>query len=357
MPNRMERVTLADVAKLAGASPATVSRFLANPLSIKEKRRKPIEDAIAELGYVPHAAARTLASRSSRMIGAVFPKLDSLLFGAVYEPLQLELSKGGYTLVVSSSDYDADAEYSQVMGMLSNSVDALILVGTTHHQKTLDLIQNAGIPLLLVACWDESFPIPQVGFSNEAGAASVVNHLIELGHTNIGAIAASQATNERAEARLKGIRDTLNTYGLALKNENVFRCEFSFENGGRGLRQLINQSEPPTAIICGSDMLAAGALFEAQRLGLGVPNDVSITGFDDIELSRQVFPALTTVRTPRREVAKKTAILLLEKLAGKQELSSIRLETKLMVRASTAPPRAKLSPVNKLINRMFVTSK
>ncbi len=340
MPNSMERVTLADVAKLAGASSATVSRFLANPLSIKEKRRKPIEDAIVELGYVPHAAARTLASRSSRMIGAVFPRLDSLLFGVVYEPLQKELRKGGYTLVVSSSDYDADAEYSQVMGMISNSVDALILVGTTHHTKTLDLIKNAGIPLVLVACWDENFPIPQIGFSNEMGAASVVEHLVGLGHKNIGAIAASQATNERAEARLRGIRDTLHLHGLALKKENIFRCEFNFESGGLGLRKLVNQDDAPTAIICGSDMLAAGAMFEAQRMGLVVPNDISITGFDDIELSSQIHPQLTTVRTPRREVAAQTAQLLIDNLSGKRDLGSIKLETKLMIRASTATPKS-----------------
>jgi LacI family transcriptional regulator len=340
MSKNNERVRLADVAALAGASPATVSRFLANPFSIKEKRRKPIEDAIAKLGYVPNAAARTLASKSSRLIGAVFPRLDSLLFGVVYEPLQKQLSEGGYTLVVSSSDYDPDTEYQQVLSLISNSVDALILVGTSHHDKTLELIRNAEIPLVLVACWDETFPIPQVGFSNEAGAGKMADYLVSIGHTRIGAIAGSQKTNERAEARLNGIRQALKTHCIQLQNHNVFRCEFSFENGGIGLRRLIDQNQPPTAIICGSDMLAAGCIFEAQRMGLRVPEDISITGFDDIELSRQIHPQLTTIRTPRREVAEEAARLLLEKLSGNTELHSIKLETKLMVRGSTAPPKS-----------------
>lgn len=348
-----DRVTLADVAKIAGVSPATVSRFLNDPGSIKVKHREPVEKAIQALNYVPNAAARALASRSSRMIGSVFPRLDSLLFAMVYETLQKKLAEGGYTLVVASSDYDAATEYEQVRNFIANRVDAILLVGTTHDTRTLKLIERSGIPLALVACWDPSNPLPQIGFSNEDAARSACDHLLELGHTEIAVMSGGQATNDRASARIAGIRQSLSNRGMNLPEERIFRCEFNFESGGRGLRWFMESENPPTAIICGSDVLAAGALFEAQRLGIDVPGNLSITGFDDTEMARMLHPALTSMRTPRRDVASQTARILLACLNEGQPLKSLKLPTELKIRGSSGPPDspAKKFPGHKLIYR------
>ncbi len=345
MPSSKERsrdlATLADVARKAGVSPATVSRYLNRADSIKLRHRAPISEAIRDLGYVPHAAARALASNSSRMIGSVFPRIDSLLFAMVYETLQKRLAEGGYTLVVSSSDYSAEAEFEQVRNFVANRVDAIVLVGTTHKPETLDLIRDSGIPFLLAACWDKGSDLPQIGFSNEQAAGAVAQHLIDLGHKDIAVILGGQLTNDRATARLAGIQLVLRQHGLQLPAERIYRCEFSFRDGGKGLEQFMSAQNRPTAVICGSDILAAGALFEAQRMGIRVPDDVSITGFDDTELSRTVHPALTSLRTARREVASETAEALLACLKHKRPLQSKLLPTQLMIRQSTGKPAAR----------------
>ena len=346
-----ELATLADVARRAGVSPATVSRYLHKADSIKPRHRAPISEAIRELSYVPNAAARALASNNSRMIGSVFPRIDSLLFAMVYETLQKRLAEDGYTLVVSSCDYDTEAEFGQVRNLVANRVDAIVLVGTTHKPETLDLIRDSGIPFLLAACWDESCDLPQIGFSNEAAAGDVAKHLVELGHEEIAVILGGQGSNDRAVARLRGILDVLRRHGLEMPEERIFRCEFNFENGGRGLNHFMCGPNPPTAILCGSDILAAGALFEAQRMGIRVPDDISITGFDDTELSRTVFPALTSLRTPRREVASETAEALLARLKQNRPLQSKRLPTQLMVRGSTGKPASRQDPEQRNADR------
>lgn len=342
MPQREERsgtaITLADVARMAGVSAATVSRFLNEPGSIKLKHRDPIEQAIRKLDYVPNAAARALASRSSRMIGGIFPRLDSLLFAMVYETLQKELAQGGYTLVVASSDYDSTMETEQVRNFIANRVDAILLVGTSHSNETMEIIKRSGVPVLLAACWDESYPVPQVGFSNEDAAGAVCDYLLDLGHRDIAMISGGQATNDRAAARVAGVKRSLARRGMTLSPQRIHYCEFNFESGGEGFRHFMGTDNPPTAIICGSDILAAGALFEAQRMGVKVPDEVSLTGFDDTELGRMVHPSLTSLRTPRREVATKTAEVLLACLKEKKPLTSVQLQTELKTRGSSGPP-------------------
>jgi len=336
--SKEDTTTLADVARLAGVSAATVSRYLDDPNSIKVKHREPIQNAVLTLNYVPNAAARALASRSSRMIGAIFPRLDSLLFAMVYETLQKQLAKTGYIIVVASSDYDPQMEYEQVRNFIANRVDAILLVGTIHDPHTLAMIERSEIPVLLMACWDQNNPLPQIGFSNQDAAEAVCDYLIEQGHKTISVISGGQTSNDRAVARIEGIRRSHSKHGLTLHDDRIFRCEFNFESGGKGLQELMENAPPPTAIICGSDMLAAGALFEAQRLGIDVPGEISITGFDDTEMARMLHPRLTSMRTPRREVATQTAAALMACLKDGQELKSVELPTELKIRGSSGPP-------------------
>ncbi|MGB4950167.1 MAG: substrate-binding domain-containing protein, partial [Rhizobiaceae bacterium] len=199
---------------------------------------------------------------------------------------------------------------------------------------------------LLGVGWSESGGrgYPQIGFSNRKAAASVTHHLLDLGHRHIGVIIAGQASNDRASERLAGIRQVLGEADIELAEKDIFRCDFTFENGALGLRRFLDRPDPPTAVLCGSDMLAAGALFECQRLGINVPQEMSLTGFDDIELARMVHPALTTMRTPRRDLAKVTAESLLSLLLDGKALPSLQFDTQLMVRESTAAPRQHALP-------------
>lgn len=334
--------TLADVAQLVGVSTATISRYLTNPLSVRAPHRRPIEAAIQELGYVPHGAARALASRHSRIVGALFPSLDNVLFGSFIGPLQRALSAQGYTLVVASSDYDQQVEYRQMFNLVSNRVDGVVLVGTEHTDVCYDLLSQKRIPYVLTWTWQQNSNRPMIGFCNRNAAAMVANYLLSVGHREIAMISGATTGNDRATERIAGVRAALSSRRVQLKDNWILKRPFSLSHGASAFRELMSSHTRPTAIICGSDLFACGAIFEATRMGVRVPEDVSITGFDDTDLAAGICPSLTTIRTPRTEMATLTAQHLLDSFRG-EEPRSLELKVELVVRESSGPGRVQNS--------------
>ena len=332
--------TQEDVARAAGVSPATVSRCLNNPEIVRPALKAKVEAAIRALDYVPHGAARSLASRRSRMIGAIFPSLDSALFGGALEALQNEVARAGYTLVVASSNYDLARERDHVRNLLANGIDALMLVGGARDEEVYRTIQSRQIPYVLIWVAQSDGRHPCIGFDNAAAAAAVTHHLLDIGHRRLAVISGHVANNDRAAARLAGVRTALDERGLGLEPDCVLERPFGVESGREAFRRLMAATTPPTAVICGAEPFAYGAIFESAALGLEVPRDVSITGYDDNWLASQLTPGLTTVRTPRREMGTLAGRYLLSVLAGKAPLSPRPLEFELVLRGSTAPPRA-----------------
>lgn len=331
-----------DVARAADVSPATVSRCLNRPELVRADRRRRIEAAIAALGYVPHGAARALASKRSMTVGALFPRLNSLLFGSFVAPLQRRLQEEGYTLVVSASDYDPATEQRQLSNLVSNGVDGLVLIGRQHEPEIFALLDRKDIPFVQTWAWDPASAHPQIGFCNASAAAAVAGYLLDIGHRRIGMISGPTAGNDRAGDRIRGVREALAARGCELPPAHLEVCDFDFKAGAKAFRRLMSLDPRPTAVICGSDVFAVSAIFEAQRLGLSVPDEVSITGFDDTDLASCVAPTLTTLRTPRLEMALQTADHLLRRLAGDETPASLKLETELILRESSAPPRSQI---------------
>ena len=330
--------TLSDVANLAGVSLATASRYLTNPLVVRASRRQSIADAVKELGYVPNGAARALASRHSRLVGALFPSLDNVLFGSFIGPLQRALSSQGYTLVVASSDYDQQVEYHQMFNLVANGVDGVVLVGTEHTDVCYDLLTKKRIPYVLTWTWSEKSDRPMIGFCNRSAAARIANYLLDVGHRRIAMISGYTTGNDRATERIAGVRAAMSSRGVQLNNDWIVQRPFNLSDGASAFRELMLMQSSPTAIICGSDLFACGAIFEAARMGIQVPADVSITGFDDTDLAAGVTPSLTTIRTPRTEMATMTAQYLLDSFRGAEPLS-MELKVELVVRGSSGSPR------------------
>ena len=330
--------TLADVARVAGLSRATVSRYVNNPEAVRLKRRAQIEEAINELGYVPHGAARALASQRSQMIGALFPSLDSFLFGSFIGPLQSSLQGLGYTLVVSSSDYNAETEVEQLRVLVMNGVDAVVMIGVEHDKRCFELLRRRNIPFVLAWSWIETVDLPQVGFCNAAATGLVADYLMDIGHRRIAMISGMTHGNDRASERVRGVREAFSRRGLDLMPDYLIERDFDIHEGANAFRELMAFRDPPTAVLCGSDIFAYGALFEASRMGMRVPHDVSITGFDDTDFARNMSPALTTIRTPRAEMAKLTANFLLVALSKQGVPRRQKLDVELVVRESAAPP-------------------
>ena len=329
---------LEDVAKLAKVSTATVSRALTLPHKVKARTLERVQQAACTLGYVAHGAARALASRRTHTIGAVVPTLENAIFANTTQALQRTLDAAGYVLLLASHDFDADIEARVTRTLIERGVDGLVLLGTTHHPDIYRMLEPHNLPYVLTWAFDESGNHPCVGFDNRAAGMCIANHLLDLGHRRFAMISGITAHNERAQERLAGVREALSARGIALSNGAVIEKPYTHGGGREGLREVLKGNEPPTAVICGNDVLAIGAIAECHAQGLKVPDDISITGFDDMEMASLISPALTTVRFPTAEMGVYAANHLLARLDDQAVELRNKLPTELIVRASAGAP-------------------
>ena len=335
----LNRIRIEDVARIAGVSTATVSRALSRPDRVRQETRELVQRTVKKLGYVPDAAGRALASGRTRTVGCLIPTLDHAIFARSTHALQNALAQAGYQLLVASHNYDPVQEMTLVQALQQRGVDALVLVGAEHHKLLWKSLAEWRNPVLLTWACDPR--LPSVGFDNHAIAALATNHLLELGHRRIGMISGNTEHNDRARARLAGLRDTLAAAGLKLPREALSEQALSLSGGRLGLIDLLKARRPPTAIVCGNDLLATGALLEAQRQGLNVPRDLSICGIDNLELAAEMNPGLTTVSLPTSDLGRVAAAQVLAALDGKPIALQSLLPFELLVRGTTAAPRAK----------------
>ena len=290
--------TQGDVAKAAGVSTATVSRVINQPNSVREGIRLQVQMAITELDYVADAGARALASKRSRCIGAVIPTLANAIFADGIEAFESCLNQAGFSLMLTTSGYDSQHELTQVKTLIERGVDAVMLVGLNHDPLIYKLLQQRNIPYVLTWAYRRDCLHPCVGFNNYEAAKLLPLHLTSLGHQRFAVISGISEANDRALDRLNGMKDALLAQGIRLSKDTIIECTYKIEAGREACRALLNLPSPPTAILCSNDVLAAGALLECQAGGIKVPDQVSIAGFDDLALSANLTPSLTTMHIP-----------------------------------------------------------
>jgi LacI family transcriptional regulator len=337
--HRRKSAKLSDVACRAGVSTATVSRAINDPGKVRPEMLARVQTAIAELGYVPHGAARALALQRSLTIGTIIPTFQNAIFVRGLEALERRLIDAGYTLLLASSGYDLERELEAARKLMERGIDGLMLIGEDHHPALYDLLAAKGLPFVNTWVYRPESPYPSIGFDNRVAAFRMASHLIDMGHRRIGMIAGISKDNDRAAMRIVGVRDALDKHGLSLPPAHFIEQPYGIAEGKQGLRLLMDSAAPPTAIICGNDVLGFGALFEARALGMNVPQDISITGFDDLNLARHMEPALTTMRVPSAEMGRRAADYLFARLSGETPPAATELEVSLIVRGTTAPPR------------------
>ncbi|HEV8503350.1 MAG TPA: LacI family DNA-binding transcriptional regulator [Casimicrobiaceae bacterium] len=333
---------LADVARAAGVSLSTASRALADPTLVQARTRKKVDEAARILGYVPHGAARALASRRSRTVGTVVPTLDNPIFARAAQALQRALAAAGYTLLVASHEYDADTEFDVTLALVERGVDGLVFVGTDHSPRLYQFLAQSGIPFELTWALDPDRHHHCVGFSNRLGAIHITRHLIELGHREFALISGYTEHNDRARERSAGVREALAAHGLVLAAHRYVETGFSIASGRAALAKILSRTPAPTAIACGNDLLAFGAMLECAARGLPVPRAMSVAGFDDIELAAEVAPPLTTIHIPSADIGRRAAERLLARFAGRRVARIEEAPVDLIVRGSTGPvPRGR----------------
>jgi DNA-binding LacI/PurR family transcriptional regulator len=328
-----------DIARATNLSQSTVSRILNRSptvVPIAEKTRERVLAAAKELGYRPNPLARGLRGASTMLLGVIVRDITDLFFAGAVEATTAEASRRGYNLVLGHAHARAD-EAMALWGVLeSRHCDAILLLGDMRDQPRL-IEDLAGDPLPAVALWQGSQPmdIPSVSVDNRAGIRSVLDHLTDLGHRRIAFVGGRSLGDikERAEAYVDYIdemseppRDGYVRHG---PNEPV--------TGTEALDQLLDRPDPPTAVVASSDVLALGLLHAAHKRGLRVPDQLSITGFDDISMAAFSVPALTTVRMPVREMVERAVQMVLDESDSNGDQTPPVLQPTLVVRSSTGP--------------------
>ena len=328
--------TVQDVARAAGVSTATVSRALNQPDSVRPALREKVLAAVARLGYVAHAGARALSLRRSGTVGVVVPTVDNAIFASGLQAFQRRLSAAGQVVLLAFSDYDPAQELAQVQALLARGVDALALTGLSQQPELLALLARRGLPWVHTGI----FPAPPgsacVGFRNRVAIGRAVQYLLDLGHRRIAMLAGVTAHNDRAAERVAGVREALAAAGLQLPARWLAEAPYTVQAAREATRALL-QGQAPTALLCGNDVLAFGALLECAAAGIEVPAAMSVVGFDDLDLARQWRPTLTTLHVPIERMWTLAAEYLLGRLDGSvSDPVQQELQVELVVRESTA---------------------
>ncbi|MFC1236885.1 DNA-binding transcriptional regulator CytR [Vibrio sp. DW001] len=332
--------TMKDVAQLAGVSTATVSRALMNPEKVSASTRKRVEDAVLEAGYSPNSLARNLRRNESKTIITIVPDICDPYFTEIIRGIEDAAMEHGYLVLLGDSGKQQKRESSFVNLVFTKQADGMLLLGT---DLPFDVSkpEQKNLPPLVMACeYAPELELPTVHIDNLTSAFEAVNYLTQMGHKKIAQISGPEKA-ALCKFRHQGYQQALRRAGIALNSTYTTQSNFTFEGGAKALRKLLSLPDAPTAIFCHNDTMAIGAIQEAKKLGLRVPQDLSVVGFDDIQFSQYCDPPLTTVSQPRYEIGRQAMLMMLELLKGRDVRAGSRLlETKLVIRNSAAPPRA-----------------
>lgn len=334
-PRSTGRITLADVAHVAGVSPITVSRALRGERGVDPELVARVQAATLRLGYVPNPAARALASGHSTHVAVLIPMLSNALFVDLLETIQRTLRQAGYQSLIGVTHYDFSEEETLLREQLLHRPAGLLVTGLERNDATRQLINQSGVPCVHLMEASGQDGIYSVGFSQSEAGADMTRHLLSKGRKRI-AFAGAQL-DPRTLQRLDGWRRVLVEAGLYDATlEWLNPSASSIALGARMFEQIIGQQPAIDAIFFCNDDLAQGALLAALRMGISVPKRISIAGFNDLTGSDQMLPPLTTIRTPRSEIGSAAASMLLSLMGGEKVTEPcIDLGYQLVVRSST----------------------
>jgi LacI family transcriptional regulator len=331
------RVTIKDVSALAGVSIKTVSRVLNKERYVRDDTRIKVEQAVAALNFSPSIAARTLAGSRSFQIALIYDNHSPYYIHQIQEGVWARCREAGVRMLAQPVDVASDTLANEVGGLIDEThVDGIILSSpVTDASAVLDELERRGIRFVRISPGTNHALTSSVFMDDVLAADDMTTHLINAGHRRIGFVIGH--TNHMAsDQRHYGYRKALDRAGIAYEPALVRPGEFDFASGMEAAKSLLAQPQPPTAIFASNDDMAAGVLAHAHSLGLDVPRDLSVAGFDDTQLASLVWPPLTTIRQPMRDLAYTAASLLFE---ADPSVVHRRLPHDLIVRSSTAKPR------------------
>ena len=334
--------TINDIARLAEVSKKTVSRVINNSPFVKEETRKRVEAVIAEHGFTPDPQARGLAFRRSFLVGMIYDNPSPNYVVNMQQGVLDAVRGSGLELVVHPCNRASDNFLSDVRNFIVRQklFGVVMPPSVSEDDRVVAILKEADCPYVRIASVSLDEPACMVVTHDSRGAARAARHLAELGHRRIAFISGPD-TFRSSHERGQGFRGGLAEHGLQLDDGDVRQGAYTFESGVEAARSLLSMPEPPTAIFAGNDEMAIGVMKAARDAGLDVPRDLSIVGFDDLPMASRVWPNLTTVRLPIRDMGRMAAEKLTAGLRGLDPATLVQPEVDpfLVVRDSTAAPR------------------
>lgn len=317
---KRKRPTLQDIATHLGITKMTISRYLRNPNTVAASTRQKIAMAIEEFGYIPNRAPDILSNAKSRAIGVLVPSLTNQVFADVIKGIEMITDSAGYQTMLAHYGYSESKEEQRIESLLSYNVDGLILSENHHTERTRKMLEIANIPVIEIMDCSEVGIQQAIGFDNVSAAQSMVETMINRGRRHI--VYFSARMDKRTRLKMQGYEQAMKRHGLT-PHSLITEMPSSFSLGSEQLRQTLEKYPETNGIFCTNDDLAIGAIFECQRLGIRIPQEMAIAGFHGHDVGQSMTPQLATVITPRLEIGQRAAQELLDRLKNLPQTSSL----------------------------------
>lgn len=328
---------IVEVASRAGVSAATVSRFYNDPDIVRGPTRVRIEQAASELGYIRDRMAGSLHNRFTGTFGLVVPTIDNAIFSEMIEAFAGQLRAHDRTMLIASHGYDLSLEVPIIRSLLERRIDGVAMVGLDHDETCMTMLASRDVPVISVWNHSPDASLPSIGVDNHAVAARATRYLLDLGHRDIAFLFPQTESNDRARARKAGAVDCMKEAGIDVPDHRMMMTSYNISEAKSAVRTVL-QNDPPTAILCGNDIIAQGAIYAAQSLNISVPGSLSVVGIGDFAGSADIEPGLTTVRIPARRIGREAANMIVEMSnSGRVHTIHTEMETHLIERGSAGP--------------------
>ncbi|EPP2815146.1 DNA-binding transcriptional regulator CytR [Providencia stuartii] len=332
--------TMKDVANAAVVSTATVSRTLMTPEKVSLQTRQKVEQAVMDVGYYPHNLARSYKRNESKTILAIVPDISDPFFSDVICGLEKVAAQEGYFVLIGDCKHQQKQENAFINLIITKQIDGMVLLGSNLPFDVSAEEQKNLPPIVMANEFSPELKLPTVHIDNLTSAFNATHYLQKLGHKRIACIAGPEHM-PHSQYRLEGYKKAMLRTGEKLREQYIVRGDFTHESGAEAVKTLLALPEPPTAVFCHSDIMAIGAMWQAKKSGLILPDDLSIVGFDNLEQAQYTLPALTTINHPRDEIGRHAMLLLLEQLQGNSVTPGSRLlDSDLIIRESTKAPKS-----------------
>lgn len=331
--------TIKDVARLAGVSASTVSRTLTNRVYVDEATRQKVLHAAKELHYRPNLAAKGLREGKSGTLALLVPDINSFFYPQIMKAVEKEAAVKGYTLFLVNTDEDPEREKKAVRTMISRGVDGILCLSveddTSHLEETS---REEGVPVVLLNRFGTK-ALSSVSVDDEDGGYLMVKYLLKKGHRKIAALF-GRAQMQRFRSRRRGAETAMREYGVTGYEERFLDNISTIEEAYRATAALMKEKDRPTAVFASMDILAIGAYRAIREAGLSIPEDVSVTGFDNIAMTEFMTPPLTTYEEPFTELAKNCVAELARQIEGGRDTRKSVFRGRVLERESVCPPAA-----------------